>query len=280
MESPEAATLLETAAYTAIARLMNHLGGGKHGRAPQEAAAAEIEKAWPGVAGEYHAALAFHSRAIAHLLTTPAAGGLDAARSAILTIMGYPPKDGEPLPHAEAAAVAPEALFLYLDPVPAFALLWEDALQGDPSASALAAPARDPAAVLQEAAVVGLEPPFCVLVPMALHWAWRGEIVRVLSLYAELLPPGSSIVLSWAAPGGRRTGGLIGDAVLAATGIRTHLHGPAEVEEMIAAAGLDLHPAGIREVSRWEPDAGTPWARERLSEGVPARFLGAVALRT
>lgn len=276
MEPPEA-----TLDPTAVARLMDALRGGPHGTAAERAAADRILELWPNAGEQSRKAQEFHAHAAAWLHGAPAAWGRprQLTRSTILTIAGFLPDDGEAMPHAEAAHVAPHAQFGYCDADPALAWAWEGALEGDPAASAWRAPANDPAAVLAGATAAGLEPPWSVHIQQALHWAGADEIVTTLREYRRLLTPGSSVVLSWAAIGGRPTGGLIGDAVLAATGVRTRRHTADGVEAMIMEAGLRLHPHGIRDVRRWRPDRGRIWARERLAAEAPGQFLEAIALR-
>lgn len=287
----------QVAAVTRLKDALYRGGEGGHARREEREAVKRILAMWPDAAKLAREAWAFHGRAAAWAVGSPAADvPLPPARSVIITAAGYKPEwDGAVLPHSEAAAVNPDVRAGYCDSVEGIAALWEDNLADDPRAAAWHARTLHPEEVLAGAVRAPLEPPWNIHLPQVIHWLTPEEITDVLTGYAGLLSapdspyyaPGSSLVLSWGIPGGRPMEGKAFAIAEEVTGMLGRVHRPADVEKMIKDAGLLLHPAGIRDV-RWmpgrdgEPDGdGKPrpgWAGEALWARSPGLFVGAVAL--
>jgi hypothetical protein len=123
------------------------------------------------------------------------------------------------------------------------------------------------------AAVAWLGSPLQVQVPLAAHF-WPADVARrVTAGIGELLPPGSSLVLSLWSPSpdddGKRFLGLLS----AAAGTTAHGHSPEDAAGWLNAAGLEPHPHGVTDVRAWP---GRAWA-EACS---PGRVIGAVGLKS
>lgn len=257
----------------AAARLLDALRGGPHGREPERRAAAEVERRWPGTGEQFRRAAEFHA-AIARQAAT---GG---ARSVIFAAPGYRPSGwpGAALPHEAAAAGAPGARYLYASADAAITLVWHRMLAPSgprPRAMACQASAGDPGQVAGMARAAGLEEPWSVQLQLCAHW-WPGpSAARVIAGYAEALPPGSSLVLSWATAGGQPPGGEMGRAVERAAGAMPVGHSAEAVAGWVADAGMRLGwgPADVR---AWP---GREWADAALAAGAAARVAGVVALR-
>jgi hypothetical protein len=256
----------------AVARFMDRLAGGIHARAAEEAPVREIEALWPRIGDGLRETMAFHMRAAEWSVR-------EGARSVIFCISGYPPSwEGARLPHLDAAAADPGARYAYCSAAWTMALLWEEALGGDPRCVALEASAASPSRVLRMATAAGMEPPFSVHLPLALHWWGREDGAAILAGYAACLRelgPGSNVVLSAAVPGGRPAGGKVQALTGLATGTLPHAWTPGGIESAIAAGGLKLHPCGIRDVRDHD---GNGWAAGELASHDPGWFAGAVAL--
>lgn len=265
----------------AVARFTDGLADGVHAWEAEEAALREIKALWPGVGKELQATMAFHGRAAEWAVTAGSAGGWkrDPARSVIFCVSGYPPSwAGAALPHIGAAAAAPAVRFAYATGDWTLSLLWEGALEDEPRCEALEARADVPARVLHMARAAGMEPPYCVQLPLALHWWGRDAAEGILAGYAaglKELGPGSSLVLSASVPGGVAYGGRIAELTGIATGTVPHAWTPQDIEAVITATGMRLHERGLRDVREHD---GNGWHLDELSSHRPGRFVGAVAL--
>jgi hypothetical protein len=256
----------------AVARIMDALSGGEHAWDAEEAAVAEIKAIWPRIATGLQETMAFHARAAAW-------GVREGCRSVVFCISGYPPSwKNARLPHLEAADAAPGARYAYCSAAYEMALLWEEALEGDPGVSVLEASAATPSRVLRMAAAAGMRPPYSVHLPLALHWWGPDDGAEILGGYAGCLRelgPGSSLILSAAVPGGRSAGGRVQALIEEATGTLPHAWTTEGIESVITAGGLKLHSAGVRDVREHD---GNGWQAAELAAHDPGWFAGAVAL--
>lgn len=256
----------------AIARIMDALAGGVHAWEAEEAAVREVTRIWPRIGAGLRDTMAFHARAAGWAVR-------EGARSALFCVSGYPPSwEGATLPCLDAASAAPSARFAFCTGDWTLALLWETALQGCPRCVALEAHAAVPSRVLRMATAAGMEPPFSVHLPLALHWWGPATGAEILAGYAALLRemgPGSSVVLSAAVPGGRPAGGSVQALIGDAAGTVPHAWTTEGIESVITAAGMKLHPRGITDVRDHD---GNGWAAGELAAHDPGWFAGAVAL--
>jgi hypothetical protein len=185
---------------------------------------------------------------------------------------------GYPLPggfHAEAASVAPRALFAYVEADPA-AVAYNRALlaKREPlRVSAYQAAAYEPGRVLgaPAAQVILDRGPVMVQLQMCCHW-WSSELCTwVLGEYKGRLPSGSSVALSVGV-----AGNAAGYAELAAEvtriGVAPQGHRVEDVAGWFAAAGLPL----ITEITDVR---GRGWAAAEIGQQeVVTRVVQAVAL--
>lgn len=267
---------------TAVARFTDALSGGIHGREAEQAAVAEIQGLWRGITGEMQDTMAFHGRAAQWAVT--AGGGCGkrrrkAAKTVIFCVSGYPPSwPGVRLPHLDAAAAVPAARFGYATGDWALKLLWDSALAEEHLVAALEARADDPGRVLRMAQAAGMKPPYCIHLPLVLHWWGMEAATQILTGYAATLRelgPGSSVILSASVPGGVQYGGRIAELTGIATGTVPHAWTVESIEAVITAAGMRLHERGIRDVREHD---GNGWALSHLASRSPGWFAGAVAL--
>lgn len=248
-----------------VARYLAELAGEPHGRAGERAVAEMVRRAWPGVADELRAVDAWHARQAAEAVT--GAYG-EPARGVVFAGLAYPPGSGA-LPHLEAARAAPRARFGYCSGGEAIALMWRGALRPGGGAVAWQARGDDPWQVCDMARREGLGAPLSVQLRLALPWWPAGYAAWVIAGYAEALPPGSSLAVTGAVPGGTPSRPEVARALH--EGIApTWQHSPEAIASWIEAAGMTL-------AGRVEDVRG--WAGEELAAASPSRFAGAVALR-
>lgn len=261
----------------AAARLTDALRGGPHALGPERAAAAEVERRWPGTGEQFRRAAGFHAQAALEAVT---AWG---ARSVILAGAGYPVSgwEGAVLPHPVAAIAAPGSRYLYCSADEAITLLWQRVLRHDRRASACQAPAADPRQVAGMARMAGLEPPWSVQLQLCAHW-WTGEqAAAVIAGYAEAgehaeaLPPGSTLVLTVPVAGGQHPRGEMGRLAERVTGVMPASHAPEGIAGWIKGAGLEL-AWGPADVRAWP---GRQWADGDLAAPLGTRVVGVVAVR-
>lgn len=253
------------------ARLLDALRGGPHAHKAERAAAAEVERRWPGTGEQFRRCAEFHG-SIAQWAVT-----MGGARSLIITAAGYPPSGwpGASLPHRGAARAVPGSRSLYCTGDEPLALLWQRVLRGDPRALACQAPAAAPWHVAWMARMAGLEAPWSVQLQLCAHW-WPGVVAAgIVAGYAEVLPPGSTLVITTPAAGGRPAGGEMGRAVEKETGAMPVGHSAEAISGWVASAGM---------VMRWGPGDVRSWPVRDLAGGDPSagaavRVLAAVALR-
>lgn len=260
------------------ARLIDALRGGKRGREAEREAAAAIEGRWPGTGSQLRAAAAWHAGAAGRAVTAREAPGWPAARSVIFAGCGYPPSGyrGARLPHGEAAWRAPAARFAYCDADEAITLLWHRWLRLDSRALAFQAPAADPRQAAGMARTAQMEEPWSVQLQLCAHW-WPPEVAAgVVAGWAEVLPPGSSLVLSVPVPGAVNPNGEAGAIVAGAAGTVPFRHREDDIAGWVTGAGMRLGPQGVTDVR--EP-GGPGWAHEALGAGLASRVAGAVGLR-
>lgn len=251
------------------ARLREALTNGHNTMERDRAAAGELLKRWPRSGQGVTHAYAFHRHAAGEAVTAsvPAAGVIFAAA-------GYPPADrriaaaDRPL-HSLAARAAPGTVFGYADSDPKVTAVTRGVLAAASrgAVSAWTAGEAVPEEVLGSPAAARMlaRPAHVGLVLCAHYWA-PCDVQAVVTGYARLLPPGSTLALSMPAadPDWPDTQEWV-KACSRAIGRQVYLHTPADLSRWIADAGMGLHPWGIRDAALWTgPSAvggnGLPWA--------------------
>ncbi len=263
----------------AAARIMDAVRGGPHGTDPERAIAAAIEAQFPGSGERLREAAAFHSLLAAEAVTVLG------ARSLIVAGPGYPPSgwDEAELPHLAAVRAVPPVRCLYVTADRALSMLWQGTLAGDASATAAWASAGDPGQVAETAQAAGLEGPWSVQVQLCAHWWTDDQAAKVVAGYADVMPAGSTLVLTVPVPGGVPAGGRMGALVGEAAGTVPVAHSPQAIAGWVAGAGLELRwPARSRP---WEARAaadvrtwpGQEWASDDLAAGITGRVVAVLA---
>jgi hypothetical protein len=260
----------------AVARIVDAIRGGPRGTLVDLAAAAEINRRAPESREQARAACEFHVRAA--LRAVADGGQWPSAKSVVFAEAGYPPSGwtGAALAHSAAAIAVPSARFLYCTADGAIALLWQRTLAGEPRALACQAPAVEPAQVAGMARAAGLLAPWSVQLQMCVHWWSARQAEKVIAGYAAQMPPGSTLVLSVAVPGGVDTRGELGRLAGGPVGAVPYAHSKEAIAGWIAAAGLVLDPEGVTDVRRLP---GRTWAGEALGEHLAGHVVGATGLK-
>jgi hypothetical protein len=201
-----------------------------------------------------------------------AAAAVKAVTSGILGIVfgacGLP---AGPEPHLAAAAVTPDARFVFADPDPIVAKVNEAMLGG--RVGVCTASVRDPAGLLSRPEITDLPAPLHLQVQMSLHF-WAPDLTReLLHDYARLLPARSELLLTWTLPsdtGGGR------DLVTAASGIAgapVYRHLAQDVAGWLDEAGFRVPLPGPADVRGLAPG----WA-ERERAMAPGRVMAVTGL--
>lgn len=255
------------------ARLLEALRGGPRAHEAERLVAAGVERRWPGTRAQFRAAAEFHS------LIAGWAVAMGGARSLIIAAAGYPPSGwpGASLPHRAAARAVPGSRALYCTGDEALALLWHRVLAPSgmrPPDLGCQAPAADPRQVAGMARAAGLEAPWSVQLQLCAHW-WPGPMAaEAVAGYAEVLPAGSTLVITTPVEGGSPSGGEMGRAVAEAAGAMPAGHSAEVVAGWIAGAGMELvwGPGDVRCWPALDRDA-----EAALAAPLAARVIAAVA---
>lgn len=255
--------------------------GGPHGTAAQRAVAAEVERRWPGTRDQVRAADAFHVRQALRAVTGYI-GGADwpPARGLVYAPAGFWPEyDGARWPHEAAALAAPRSRHLYANADRHLVQVWQQELRRRrPGPRVMAAQSRagDPRQGAGMARAAGLEGPWSVQLQACAHW-WPPDVARLtVAMWADVLPPGSSLVLSVPVPGGVDARGEFGALVATVVPVAPYPHSAEDVASWIEGAGLVLAPSGVRDV-RVMP--GPALAGEDLAGNLAGHVVGAIGLK-
>jgi hypothetical protein len=274
-----------------IAQLRDALAGGQLALQPDQELAMAITARWPETAALVRNANEFHRRAA----TWAVVGGapdfpVRRAAGVIFAASGFPigikfdwdadfrrllPGAGF---HPDAAAARPDAMFAYAEADPE-ATAYNQVLLGkaDPlRVAAYQASAREPKRLLEAFAARTLldRGPVMVQLQLCCHW-WPPEFCTwAVGEYARLLPPGSTLALSLAVPGGTDDAGEL-MAEFSRTGGAFYPHTEADVAGWIAACDLTLVPPGVADVRGRGKDWAAAEFREKLAV---ARVVEAIAV--
>jgi hypothetical protein len=154
----------------------------------------------------------------------------------------------EPAVHRTARAVNEDARVAYVDNDPVAVSHASVLLSDGPGVVVAGADLISPADVLSDptvSSVIDLAQPVCAILASVLHFIDPETAGRLVSGYAERVPPGSWIALS---VGSTDDEGLI-DRARGSYTLSAWNHGPREFTAWLD--GLDLLPPGITEAKRW-----------------------------
>jgi hypothetical protein len=214
-----------------------------------------------GVSPRMLRAREFHSRAARQAARAGAAG----------IVFGAAGLPASPAPHEAALEAFPGTRFCYAGGE-VTAKIAAAVYGGVPEVSACAAMLRDPGELMDRPEVRKLGDRISVQAQMAAHF-WSDKLGRdLVSQYARLLSPGSTLVLTWALPAASRAGREWAAVVEDITGAAVYRHPPGAVARWIEDAGLELLWPGARGVRGWP----RRWP-ELEWERAPAKVMGAVA---
>jgi O-methyltransferase involved in polyketide biosynthesis len=246
------------------ARVYDYWLGGKDNFAADRRAAEAGYKAFPGVVQAAHASRAFLGRVIRYLV---AEAGI---RQFLDVGSGLPAASNT---HEIAQEKAPDSRVVYVDIDPVVVLHARVLLRSSPEGRTdfLQADARDPAAVLAQAAqFLDFGRPAAVLLLGLLHdYPDDAQVAAITAAFAAAVAPGSYLAVSHLASD------LEGEMVLRfARTMGEHGLPPGALRsrEQVAGllAGLDLVGPGVVPVSQWRPDTD-------LEAGAFTPVWGAVA---
>ena len=150
--------------------------------------------------------------------------------------------------HEVAREVAPDSRVVYVDNDPVAVSHASVLLSDGPGVVVAGADLTSPDDVLSDptvSSVIDLAQPVCVILASVLHFIDPETAGRLVSGYAERVPPGSWVALS---VGSTDDEGLI-DRARGSYTMSAWNHGPREFTAWLD--GLDLLPPGITEARRW-----------------------------
>lgn len=232
-----------------MAQIADELRGGTNGFRADRRLAARIEEMWPAA----RRMLAWQDR----FLARAAAEAVTAGTTAVIFGGAGFPAAGSP-PHHLAAAAGPGTWLGYPDADTAIVTFrdWRLRTGGNTWAVAFAADLREPGPLLKAARDAGMGAgPVQVQWGMAASLMDGPEAAAVLAGYRDLLPPGSTVVLT--AP----------PAEIGLPGVRPH--DAAEMTRWYGTAGLVLR-GPVRDVRAWWRD----WGEAALPDDGPV--IGAI----
>jgi len=249
-----------------VARMYDYYLGGHHNFAIDRAAAEAILAIAPDIALGAQANRAFLRRVVRFLGARGVAQFLDIG-SGIPTVGNT---------HEVAAGTDPAARVAYVDLDPVAVAHSRAILGDDPRAVAIAADARQPAAILAHPAVRGLldfDRPVAVLLLAFLHLIPDDEVARrVVTAFVAALPPGGYLAIAHATVEGAPP-----DRVAQVERLYAGTTTPAKFRPRAAIAaffaGLELEEPGLVHAPLWHPEDA-----DDVLLDAPARSLNLVGL--
>lgn len=261
---PHVTRLMEEYGFTRpnIARVYNALAGGHDNLAPDQELAERLEQIYAPLPALVQDNRAFLARVVIW------AGG---ERISQFLDLGA----GLPLPaplHEAARSVIPQARYVYVDNDGLAASHARALLAVQPGIAASDADLADPAGVLADPAVlasIDLQQPVCVLFGCVLH-IWDADAARAITAgYAQMLAPGSLIVVSVVR---NDDPDLLQQIRAAYTPGALHNHSREDITAFLG--GLELVPPGVVLAHGWRGGWLQPGP---LRPPGPAYVLAAVA---
>jgi len=205
-----------------IALIIDALRGGKESFEDHKEVAIKIREQVPGV----RRMIAWSDRLASGTAERAVAGGIG---NVIFGGAGIP-AGGAP-PHRAAAATSATARFAYPSGSEIVLCLRQLALEGDPRAVAFRASVLDPYQVTRRARAAGMAGPLQVQWGLASWLLSAGRGAVLAAWYAEVLPPGSQLVMLSAEHAA---------GVGALAGCEMHGHPPEVLAQWAETAGLDV----------------------------------------
>jgi hypothetical protein len=244
-----------------IARVYDVLAGGHDNYAADRDEAARLLEACPGLRGMVRDNRAFLGRAVTWAAGQGIAQFLDLGTGLPL----------HPAVHESARAVLPGARVAYVDNDAMACCHVRALLATDERVQAAEADLTDPAAVLADPALraaIDLAEPVCVVLGLVLGFLPARQAREVVDAYADLVAPGSCVVVSCGQCDDETLWKQLSEAYTVAD---VYHHSPAEVEGFLA--GLEAVPPGIVAAQGWRGG----WRDTPVTRGAPACVLAAVA---
>src|SRR5712691_7121504 len=250
-----------------VARMYDHLLGGKDHLAADRDAARAILRDFPEVEQIARANRAFQARAVAFAAARGITQFIDLG-AGLPTI---------PATHDTARAACPDARVAYVDHDAVVIAHARALLAVDDKIAVVPADLRDAGAVLTNdglASVIDLEQPVCVLLVSVLHFLRPRQADLAVAAYRQAMAPGSYLVISAGTCTG--TDPALIRSLQAAYGHTAPVTGRSQADIAAWFGGLTLVPPGLTDVRHWQP--GTPGPPGSLPDS-RGRFLAGVAVK-
>ena len=234
-----------------VARVYDHLLGGKDALAADRDLAGRLLKIYPPLRDMARENRAFVAEAAAWAAGQGISQFIDLGA-------GLPAR---PPVHQAARQVIPAARVAYVDIDPVVLSHARALLATGDGITAVAADLRDPQAVFADRdlrEVIDPARPMCFILGAVLHFADPGTARTVTAGYARLMAPGSCLVISVASFDDQALAEQLAQEYTAAA---WHNHTAADVASFFA--GLDMAGPGVGEAHTWRPWQPEPVFRRR-----------------
>jgi hypothetical protein len=221
-----------------VARVYDYLLGGKDSFWPDREEAARLLEICPPLRDTVRDNRTFVTRAV----TGAAHQGIRQFAD-LGTGMPAQPSAGD-----AARAVIPDARIAYIDHDPIVTAIVQALLADDEGTAAVDANLADPASVLVDPAllaVIDLAEPVCLVLGLVLNLLPARQAREVVARYADLIAPGSLVVISC----GRCDDEVLRKQLSEAYTADSYNHAPGEMESFLA--GLELVPPGVVAAQNW-----------------------------
>lgn len=210
----------------AVARLRNALENGKWANAADRELIKRLDELCPNSAELVHKVREFHRGAARTAVLKGAAGVVYAGSGYPASPMPHLTRTGRPMPGQHVFAYPHEAVtFVNLGKL------------AHKRVAAVTAPASDPARLLDMPAVRDIKGRLQVQCQLVAQYWSPEDAPRIVGGYADLLPPGSTLVLTLGAPV-TAEGHRFADAIAAAIGMPVYAHTTGDVRDWLDRAGL------------------------------------------
>lgn len=252
-----------------IGRLHLALAGGERARfadSREIQLALWLESRFPGTGAQFAAAYDFHARAARWAVAEDGACGV--VFGAAYVSCGVPP-------HREALKANPAARFVYCDFGSESTYVNGQILSG-PNVAAARASVRDPSRLMGLPEVTAAGSPLQLQLQLCCHF-WPAAMCReIVSRYAALLSPGSTLALTLWSPDGTPAGKAFLDMLGAAAAWPAFGHPAETVAGWLREAKLETLGIGVSDVRAYERG----WAEQAgLAVRPVGRIVKAVARR-
>jgi hypothetical protein len=229
------------------ARVYDYYLGGSHNFAVDRRMARQAIEVWPELPLIMQANRAFLRRSVRYLVSQGITQFLDIGSGI--------PTEGNV--HQVAQIASPKCRVVYVDIDPVAVAHSREILSGNPQADIIQADLRDAMAIFDDPTarrLLDLTQPIGVLMVAMLHFVPdAADPAGIVALYRRMMPPGSHLAVSHAAPEGRP------DRVEPLTELYRRVGAPltmrsrAEIERLLD--GFDLVSPGVVYMPLWRPDS-------------------------